>query len=414
MARTSSKSKSNIDPASPLAGFINRVTSAKQDVSSHVVEIDESILTSSRPHLPSGSFVIDALISGPPRENGVHVCPGWPRGTICRLYGKEGSGKTTLALVSAASTCARGGTVLYIDFEQEVDIPYAYSLGVPVTDPGKFMLMRPDTLEEGIRYMIAAAESGIDLIIVDSVGAGVPQAIMDRSLEEDATQDRLGRLAASWSAALPKIKVKLSRSNSAVIGICQLRAAVDMKSTRGPSYTIQGGNAWAFYNSLSMYLRPGFKTKSKEQNALKNTVETSVVGFEVVARLDKCKVSRQAFKEQTFFLRSGEGIDDVTSIINMLSDYKLIKRSGSWYSWEPPGEDEVRAQGMENFRAMVMEDANLMNLMKMQALPLLGKEAVSKEAAEMFDNTDLSPEQMEELIRKEASGAEDLEFIDDE
>lgn len=417
MPRTAKKSKKitgSADAASPLMRMLADANKNKMDVSEHVVEVDESIFTKPRPHLATGSFIVDYLISGPPRDNGVHVCPGWPRGTICRLYGKEGAGKTTLALVTAASTCQRGGTVLYVDFEQEVDIPYARDLGVPVMEKDKFILLRPETLEEGIRYIISAAEMGVDLIIIDSVGAGVPEAIMNRSLSEDATQDRLGRLAAVWSAMLPKMKTRLAKSNASVIGICQLRANVSTGPKRGKDYTVQGGNAWAFYNSLSMYLRPGFKTKSKEDNALSNKVEDSVIGFKVVARLDKCKVSRQAFHEETFYLRSGEGIDDVSSIIEMLTNYGLVKKSGAWYSWQPPGDiPEVRGQGMDKFRAAILEDPELVMLLKQVALPLLGNNKVSKAEAEMFDEgSELSPEEMKEILSKQAEEASDIEVED--
>ena len=410
MARQASKAQENSN--SPLKRMLAEANKQKMAVKEHVVEIDEDIFTKPRPHLPTGSFVVDYLISGPPRDNGVHVCPGWPRGTICRLYGKEGAGKTTLALVTAAATCARGGTVLYLDFEQEVDIPYAADLGVPVMEQDKFILIRPDTLEEGIRYIISAADEGVDLIIIDSVGAGVPQAIMDRSLSEDATQDRLGRLSAVWSAMLPKMKTRLAKSNASVIGICQLRANVSTGPAKGKEYTVQGGNAWAFYNSLSIYLRPGYKTKTKEENALKNTQEDSVVGFEVIARLDKCKVSRQVYHEEKFFLRSGEGIDDITTIVNMLIGYKVIDKKGSWYSWEPPGREEVRGQGMENFRSAILEDPELRGLLMQQALPLLGKTKVSKQEAEMFDDdSDLSPEEMKAILAKQAKDAPDIDDL---
>ncbi len=122
------------------------------------VTLDPNQLTESLPHLPTGSLIIDFLIGGELNALGVRPCPGLPRGRVAQVWGHESAGKTTLALTAAAQTCANGGTVLYIDWENDIVPDYAAALGVPITDPDRFELAQPNTLEDGVKLaMIYAA-----------------------------------------------------------------------------------------------------------------------------------------------------------------------------------------------------------------------------------------------------------------
>src|SRR3990172_1861322 len=155
------------------------------------VQLDHEQLEKSLPHLPTGSLVIDYLIGGSPNRFGVRPCPGIPRSRVSQIWGHESSGKTTIALTTAATTCAAGGTVLYVDWENDIVPDYAAALGVPIMDDDKFELVQPETLEDGIKLAAAYAMAGVDLIVFDSVGSAVPASIANRDLSEVAEQAKV-------------------------------------------------------------------------------------------------------------------------------------------------------------------------------------------------------------------------------
>jgi len=269
------------------------------------------------------------------------------------LYGEPGAGKTTLALTASASTCALGGTVAYIDFENEVEPRYAEILGVPVTDPSKFVLLQPSTLEEGFNIMFAMAKSGVDLIVVDSVGAGVPEVWFKSS--EKGEQGRVGLVASMWSKFLPQLKVVTKRSNTAILGISQLRSKISTGRSMGPSQHAQGGKAWTFYSCTRMGLRVYSKEKEKVFNHLTGKGTEQITGTKVRAKLDKCKVSGAFGHEQDFYLKSDYGIDDERTIIEIAIAYNIVKKGGAWYSWTASDGTLVKGQGMSGFRKMLSD-----------------------------------------------------------
>lgn len=339
-----------------------RLALKKAKVEDSVVPIDDSIFKQSLPHIPTGSIAVDYLIGGAPNKFGVPPCPGWPRGRISQLYGKQGAGKTTLALTSCASVTSIGGTAAYIDFENEVETRYASILGVPVTDNQRFLLIQPTTLEEGFQYMIALAAAGVDMIVVDSVGAGVPEKA-ELSLKDMGTKEtRMGLLAAQWSKFLPKVKRVISKSGTHILGISQLRKSMKT-GPYAPDYTVQGGEAWKFYSSIRMMLRPAGKSKQKVFNAITNSLEEQVTGFRVKAHLDKCKVHNSYAQFQYFYLRSGEGIDDLQTILEMAMAHKIVIKKGSWYSWTTPDGDEIKAQGEDKFRKLLIEGGGYVDVL---------------------------------------------------
>ena len=123
------------------------------------VEVDSNALTESRPHITSGSVVLDYLIGGAPNRQGVAPCPGWPRGMISNIFGHESSGKTTVALEAASAVCDSGGLVCFIDWEHAISLDYAAALGCPVDDPDRFYLVQPNTLEAGLSVLFACAQA---------------------------------------------------------------------------------------------------------------------------------------------------------------------------------------------------------------------------------------------------------------
>ena len=199
------------------------------------VDIDHATLKKARPHLPTGSVSLNYLIGGRLNTKGVAPCPGWPKGGVSQIYGHESSGKTTVALHGAAGVCARGGMVCFIDWEHALDLSYARGLGVPVDDPSKFYLVQPNTLEAGLKVLWATASQGVDLIILDSISAGVPQEIFGQKLEDQGNIGRVGLVAAKWSIFLPKVASLINGSGSHVMGISQLRKKINTSGYGGDS-----------------------------------------------------------------------------------------------------------------------------------------------------------------------------------
>jgi len=352
--------------------------------------------------LSTGSVVINHLIGGKLNAHGVAPCPGIPKGRILNLYGKEGSGKTTLALEASAETIRNGGTVCYIDWEHEIVPEYAMALGVPIGDESRFMLCQPDTLDEGVIILWTMASAGVDLIVLDSVGAGVPKAYFEKSIKETADQGRVGMNAAVWSAFLPKLKGRIRRTGTAIIGISQIRDAINTMGY-GEKFTVQGGKAWKFYSAVRMRLQPMGIEKASEYSAVINKSADRVVGSKIKVKLDKCKVSPQQGNEEMFYIRYGEGIDDLRSFIEIGIAHKLIRKKGAWYYWVDPEGEEHGKQGMEKFRALFSENAAFQKILQKQVLPYLGAAGTP---GDDIDEEEFSPESFqnsEEL--KEILGA---------
>ena len=188
------------------------------------VVLSEENLKESLPHISSGCDVVDYLIGGEPNSFGVAPCPGLPRGRVTQWWGHEAAGKTTLALEACVRICAAGGSVCYIDWENDIVPDYAAALGVPITDSNRFELLQPETLEDGIKFAMTYAAAGVDLIVFDSVGAGVPRRLAERDALDVAEQGKVAELQSVWSQELPNLKRLIARTGTAVIGISQIRA----------------------------------------------------------------------------------------------------------------------------------------------------------------------------------------------
>lgn len=358
MAKAKSKSKSS-KVSSALKGPDLQsilVEAEKGQKDSALVELDLDSLSNSMPHISTGSVALDYLIGGKENAQGVRPCPGIPRGRITNIYGLAGAGKTTIALQTAASICSEGGTCVYIDWENEVEPRYAQKLGVPVTDKSKFMLLQPETLEQGFKLMVKFASAGVDFIVVDSVGAGVSE---EQYKKEAGGQQRVGLLAAKWSQFLPLFKRVIADSNTAVIGIAQLRETIGGMGGfgSGPTRKPQGGQAWTYYSSLKIMLRVVGKDRGKEWDGLQNKMIDTVKGNIVRATLDKCKVSDAYKHEADFYLMNGVGVDNERTVLDLAITTGVVKKGGAWYTWaDPTTGQEHKGQGLEGFRNLLPEN----------------------------------------------------------
>jgi recombination protein RecA len=201
------------------------------------------------------------------------------------------------------------------------------------------------------------AKAGIDLIIVDSVGAGVPKAAMEQKIADKGDMGRVGLMAAKWSKFLPELKGVIVRSRSCVVGISQLRKKINTgpMAGHGPDTQAQGGEAWKFYSEVRIMLRRVAQEKGKEYNALTHKIEEAVVGQTTRIKIDKCKISSAQGKEGDFYIRFGEGIDDLRSVVDIASNHGIIKKGGAWYNWIRNNGEAIKGCGMDDFKQKIRE-----------------------------------------------------------
>lgn len=320
------------------------------DTTSWNIDFDPATLTESRPCLSTGSFIIDYVIGGVPNSNGVAPCPGIPREGITQLWGAEGAGKSTLALSTAAATAAAGGFTFYVDWEHAVDPRYAKSIGVPIYDEKRFKLVQPSSLEDGIKLILIAAKGGADLIVIDSVGSAVPNSVASRSVADAGEQARIGLASQRWTEFLPQLRHEIMKTHSAVLGISQVRAKIGGMGN-GPQTEPQGGNAWKFNTDLRLELRRIQQEKVRFRNVLKNTMEERPYGSLTCVTIKKSRVSDSAGRQENFYLRHGQGIDNFRSVLDLASIYKIVQKAGAYYKY-----GEYSWQGIEPARAFLMKN----------------------------------------------------------
>lgn len=368
-----------------------------------LVALDYNQLSKPLPHIPTGSLIVDYLIGGEPNRFGVRPCPGLPRGRVSQIWGEAATGKTTLALTAASTCIAQGGTVLYVDWENDIVPDYAAALGIPISDADKFALVQPDTLEEGIKIATVYATAGVDLIIFDSVGAATPQRIANRELEDVAGQSKVGELQAVWSQELNNLKRVINKSKTAIFGISQTRAKISTGPMHGgPTTQPQGGNAWKFFSSIRLELRKVKNETSKLYNAITHRTDDRIAGAVTLCKVIKCKLSKSQGREEMFYISWGEGIDDVRSILEIGVAHGVIKKGGSWFSWENPTSGEaLKFQGIKPFKEHMKAHPDTFKELYAQVIPFLGATTYSEDDMEdLGDIAELVGEEAEEELRE--------------
>lgn len=383
MARKSDESKGKAAPVK--TGKLANIAAAAKKVLKNddwQAKIDSNSLLESHPHVPTGSLIIDYLIGGVPNPSGIAPCPGLPRQCITQIWGSEGAGKTTLALTASAATIAQGGVVVYVDWENAIVLDYAARLGVPVADETKFLLVQPSSLEEGLKLIRMAALGGADLIVIDSVGAAVPENIAGRDVAETGEQARVGLAAQRWSEFLPQLRGDILRSNCAVLGISQTRSKIGGMG-HGPQFEPQGGQAWKFYSDLRIEIRRIQQEKAKHVNLLSNKTEERIVGSIVKAKVAKCKLSDSQGREENFYIRQGEGIDDVRATLEIAISHNVIRKQGAWFAY-----GEEKWQGMEQLRRHFKTNRAALSELITKVLPYLSQTASDSSDEEGEDDID--------------------------
>jgi len=295
----------------------------KQFGKGSIMRLGDSSTRVQIPAISTGSLELDIALG----------IGGVPRGRVVEIYGPESSGKTTMTLHIIAEAQKLGGSVAFIDAEHALDPAYAGRLGVKTED---LLISQPDTGEEALEIVEALVRSGaLDVIVIDSVAALVPKAEIDG----DMGDSHMGLQARLMSQALRKLTGVISKSNTCVIFINQIRMKIGVMF--GSPETTTGGNALKFYSSVRLDIR--------RIETLKNGDDS--IGSRVRVKVVKNKVA-PPFKQAEFDIMYDTGISREGGVMDLAVKYNIINKAGTWYSY---GEDRI-GQGRENVRKYLKDN----------------------------------------------------------
>jgi recombination protein RecA len=268
--------------------------------------------------IPTGSLGLDIALG----------VGGLPRGRVIEIYGPESSGKTTLTLHVIAEAQKKGGVCAFVDAEHALDPIYARKLGVNLED---LLISQPDTGEQALEITDTLVRSGaIDVLVIDSVAALTPRA----EIEGEMGDSMPGLQARLMSQALRKLTASISRSNTMVIFINQIRMKIGVMY--GSPETTTGGNALKFYASVRLDIRRIGAIKDREE----------VVGNQTRVKVVKNKVA-PPFKQVEFDIMYGEGVSKVGELVDLGVKAGVVEKSGAWFSFD----SQRLGQGRENAKA---------------------------------------------------------------
>jgi recombination protein RecA len=285
--------------------------------------------------IPTGSIGLNAALG----------VGGYPKGRIIEIYGPESSGKTTLAIHAIAEAQKAGGIAAFIDAEHAFDRFYAQKLGVDVSN---LLISQPDNGEQALEIADELIRSAaVDIIVVDSVAALTPK----KEIEGDMGDNVVGLQARLMSQALRKLTGTVAKTNTVCIFINQLREKIGVMF--GNPETTTGGNALKFYASVRLDIRRVTSLKDGD----------NVIGNQVRVKVVKNKVA-PPFRKAEFEITFGEGISKIGEIVDLGVEYGIIKKSGSWFSYQ----DSKLAQGRDGTKQLLKDNPELCDELEAQIM----------------------------------------------
>ena len=282
--------------------------------------------------IPTGSIALNVALG----------IGGYPRGRIIEIYGPESSGKTTLALHAIAEVQKKGGIAAFIDAEHAFDSTYAAKLGVDVDN---LWVSQPDNGEQALQIVDELTRSSaVDILVIDSVAALTPK----KEIEGDMGENVVGLQARLMSQALRKLTSTVSKTNTCCIFLNQLREKIGISF--GNPETTTGGNALKFYSSVRLDIRKGSPVKDGD----------TVLGYITKVQVAKNKLA-PPFRRAEFEMTFGEGISKTGELVDLGVEYDIIKKSGSWYSYN----GSKLAQGRDATKTLLHDNPELCEELEM-------------------------------------------------
>jgi len=276
---------------------------------------------------------------------------GFPRGRVIEIYGPEASGKTTLAIHAIAEAQKNGGIAAVIDAEHTFDRFYAEKLGVDVEN---LLISQPDNGEQALEITDNLIRSGaLDIIVIDSVAALTPKA----EIEGEMGDSKMGLQARLMSQALRKLTANISKTNTSCVFINQLREKIGVMF--GNPETTTGGNALKFYASIRVDIRRTNQIKEGEE----------IIGNRTRVKIVKNKLA-PPFRKADFDILYGEGISQLGEIVDLGTDYNIIRKSGSWFSY---GDTRI-GQGRDAVKQILKDNPELYDELKTKVAEALRKQ----------------------------------------
>jgi len=319
----------------------------------------------------TGSTVLNILIGGSRLADGSFICPGYPKGKIWEIFGRESSGKSTIALTAMGQAVqGEDGTGLYVDLEHAVVDTYAMKLGCDFRPPelggsGRCVRIAPHTFEETEAMVDTAALHGVSLIVIDSVAGFVSKREMARDITNE--KEKLGvaeipRLMSQW---MPKLQDIISSTGTSVIFLNQTRDKIGaMGYTEEALKSTTGGNALKFWASGRWLLQPKASAKAKIWNPLLKEMEEVPIATDIMVKNVKNKIDARQGHSGLITIRYGVGIDEMRTMMNVACAYDIVKHSKNAqkqdvFVYKSPGAGkEIKAVGIEKFRQIINSAEN--------------------------------------------------------
>jgi recombination protein RecA len=329
------KVESKVDPSKSKALDLAITQIERQYGKGTIMKMGEGATPGEIPTISTGSLSLDLALG----------VGGLPKGRVVEIFGPEASGKTTLALHAVAEAQKKGGIAVFIDAEHALDVQYAKRLGVNIED---LLISQPDNGEQALEIAENLVRSGaVDVIVIDSVAALVPKA----EIEGEMGDAHMGLQARLMSQALRKMTATISKSNTIVIFVNQIRMKIGIMF--GNPETTTGGNALKFYSSVRLDIRRIASIKQGQD----------VIGSRTKVRVVKNKVA-PPFKEVEFDLIHGEGISREGDVLDLAAEKNIIEKSGTWYTYE----GQRIGQGRENAKQFLKENPKVLEQMEKEIL----------------------------------------------